>query len=367
MKILFDIGHPAHVHLFKNLAWKLTGNGHRVHFTLREKEHERDLLTAYGFESTSFGRKYHSIAGKIAGMIKFDLLETIAAIRFRPDMLISHGSIYAAHAAAVLRIPHIALEDTGNWEQIRLYLPFTRAVISPDVLGEDLGKKQISYPGYHELAYLHPNYFTPDPQVFQHLGINPGTPYAILRFIGWNATHDIGKKGLSLEMKRQLIRYLDTKMKVFISSELNDVGEFAGYRIKLPPEKMHDALAFASLYIGEGTTMAAEAGILGTPAFYVSNVRGQNCEDLEKYGLVYTFTELEPLTRKIDEVLSDPDLKSTWLTRRNRMLLDKIDLTAMLAWFVEKYPQSHEILRKDPQHLLQFRDMPSARLPIRRD
>ena len=30
----------------------------------------------------------------------------------------------------------------------------------------------IFYPGYHELAYLHPKYFTPDNEVLKELGLN---------------------------------------------------------------------------------------------------------------------------------------------------------------------------------------------------
>lgn len=340
MKILIDIGHPAHVHLFKHLAWKMIDRGHDIFFTMREKEYETELLQSYGFRYKSFGKKYKSIAGKLAGMLKFDYMETIAGLKFKPDLFLSHGSIYAAHAAAILRKPHIALEDTGNWEQIVLYRPFTKAIISPDVLGEELGPKQILYPGYHELAYLHPEYFSPDPSVYDFLGIPHRSPFAILRFISWNATHDIGKMGFTPALKKELIDHLSSRMKVFVSSENRDSDEFSEYKISIPPERMHDALSFATLYIGEGTTMAAEAAVLGTPSFYVSNVRGQNCEELEKYGLAYTFKNPDGLLRRIDEVLDQKDIKEEWQARREKMLSEKIDLTSFLCWFVENYPES---------------------------
>lgn len=340
MKIIIDIGHPAHVHLFKHLAWKLLDNGHDILFTLREKEYEAELLHSYGFRYKSFGKKYKSIVGKLAGMLKFDYMETIAGLKFKPDLFLSHGSIYAAHASAILRKPHIALEDTGNWEQIVLYRPFTNAIISPDVLGEQLGPKQILYPGYHELAYLHPKYFSPDPLVYNFLGIPDNTPFVILRFISWNATHDIGKMGFTSELKKEVIDYLSSRMKVFISSENRESEEFSEYKIKIPPERMHDALSFATLYIGEGTTMAAEAAILGTPSFYVSNVRGQNCEELENYGLAFTFKNPDGLLRKIDDVLSRQHIKEEWHAKRNKMLSEKIDLTSFLCWFIENYPAS---------------------------
>ena len=50
MNILFDIGHPAHVHLFKNAIWKLEAKGHKVAITSREKDVTTSLLDYYGFE-----------------------------------------------------------------------------------------------------------------------------------------------------------------------------------------------------------------------------------------------------------------------------------------------------------------------------
>ena len=38
MNILVDIGHPAHVHLFKNMIWNLEEDGHEVKITARDKE-----------------------------------------------------------------------------------------------------------------------------------------------------------------------------------------------------------------------------------------------------------------------------------------------------------------------------------------
>ena len=48
MRLLIDILHPAHVHVFRNLARELTTRGHEVRFTLREKECARALLDEYG-------------------------------------------------------------------------------------------------------------------------------------------------------------------------------------------------------------------------------------------------------------------------------------------------------------------------------
>ena len=149
MRILIDIGHPGHVHLFKNLAHRLEKDGAEILFTARDKEFELDLMRAEGFTFENFGKHYRSLPGKIWGLLKFDAKMIQAALKFRPDLFISHGSIYAAHAAFVMGKKHLSLEDSGNMEQILLYRRFTDAILTPDVLPEELGPKQIRYKGYH--------------------------------------------------------------------------------------------------------------------------------------------------------------------------------------------------------------------------
>ena len=47
MKIFVDIGHPAHVHYFKNLIFNLKHKGHEFLITAREKDVSQELLDNY--------------------------------------------------------------------------------------------------------------------------------------------------------------------------------------------------------------------------------------------------------------------------------------------------------------------------------
>ena len=82
-----------------------------------------------------------------------------------------------------------------------MYLPFTRYVYTPNCFIKDFGKKQIRFNGFIEMAYLHPEYFNPDPSVIRILGIKPNEKYIIIRFVSWNANHDIGFSGLKEKEK----------------------------------------------------------------------------------------------------------------------------------------------------------------------
>ena len=355
MRILIDIGHPGHVHLFRPFAQEMIKKGHTILFTCREKEFEIELLQAGGFDYKSFGKKFNTIPGKIFGLVKFDSQELLTALKFKPDIFLSHGSPYAAHAAFLMRKPHVSMEDSGNWEQIKLYLPFTKYVLTPSVLYENIGKKQIRYDGYHELAYLHPDVFNPSESIYGFLNIPKEENYAIVRFVSWNATHDRGQGGLLLEEKKELIKLLQSKMKVYISSEEELPEEFLKYKISIPPERMHDALSFAGIFIGEGATMASEAGVLGTPSIYINSLRRAYNEDQETYGLVFNFRNGDGVIKKVKEILSFPDYKAEWEKRRSKLLTDKINVTDFLVWFIENYPESEKIMKENPDYQYRFK------------
>ncbi len=348
MRILIDIGHPAHVQLFKNFAWEMEKREHKVLFTTRDKEMTVYLLKQYGFEYLSLGKHYKTLKGKIWGLIKYDFLMYNVARKFKPDIFLSAGSVYAAHVVFLFRKPHISLEDTGNMEQIRLYKPFTKIILTSYSFHRNLGKKQIRYGGYHELAYLHPNWFKPNPDILDILGVSKDEKYVIMRFVSWSASHDVGHSGLSLEMKRRAVKELSKYAKVFISSEEELSDDLKPYQIKIPPEKMPDALYYATLYIGEGATMASECAMLGTPAIYINPLPAGTIEDQENYGLLFHYKEATDISEKANELLSIPDIKQEWQKRRQKMLTEKIDVTAFMVWFVENYPESVQVMRENP-------------------
>jgi len=356
MRILIDIGHPAHVHIFKNIAKELMSNGHEVLFTTTDKEYEVYLLEKFELDFVSFGKRYKKILGKIWGLIKFDLLLLLTSIKFRPDIFLSHGSFYASHVAFFMGKHHISLEDSGNMEQINLYKPFTKTILTPDILPNNFGKKQIRYTGYHELIYLHPKHFTPNKNILDLLGIGIDQKYAILRFVSWNATHDKGQKGLTFDNKIELVKLISSRMKLFISSEDELPDFFQPFQIRIPPERMHDALAFATIFVGEGATMASESGILGVASIYINSIVRCYNEDQEKYGTVYNYRDFSGVKEKIVDLLNNVKLKSIMLERRSKLLSEKINVTDFLLWFIENYPNSHTILQENPNYQYIFKN-----------
>ena len=357
MNILIDIGHPAHVHLFRPFAHEMEEKGHRVLFTCRDKEFEIALLRAEGFDFISFGKKYATKWGKMWGLLKFDWMEWRICHRFKPDILLSHGSMYAAHAAWLCRRPHVSFEDTFNFEQIRLYEPFSSAILTADYAHPAVSEKEIRYAGYHELAYLHPKRFAPDRSVLDELGVKEGERYVLLRFVSWNATHDAGHKGMSMENKRRAVQMFSRYARVFISSEKELPDDLRAYKLPTPPERVHHVMAFSSLIFGESATMVSEGVVLGVPGIYMDDTgRYYTREQEQRYGLCFNYSEsAEDQARAIEkgvEILSAPAFD---LSGHERLLRDKIDVTGFLVDFVENYPQSITTMRNNPDSQYRFK------------
>jgi len=291
MRFLIDIGHPAHVHYFKNFAAYVSKKGSTVLFTCRNKEVTKDLLIHYGFNYINFGKSHRSLVGKLCGLFYFTLRVFIVALKYKPDFYLN-ASIYSAFVAWIFRKPHLALEDTFNKEQVNLYLPFTSCVLTGEYPHPSLGKKELMFKGYNELAYLHPNRFKPDISVLEELGIKENEKYVIIRFVSWNASHDIRHTGISYENKIKVVKELSKLAKIFITSEENLPRELQKFKFPLSPDRMHDVLARASLVFGESATMVSEASVLGVPGIYIDNTgRYYTKEQEEKYGLCFNYSE----------------------------------------------------------------------------
>jgi len=346
MKILVEIGHPGHVHHFKNMIWELEKDGHEIKIVSVDKDIALNLLDAYGFSYEKLEKNYKSLAGKLFGLIVKDVRLLKIAKKFKPDMFISRVSPHSAHVSRLLHKPHISFNDTEHAKfSDMLAIPFTDVICTSTSFKRDLGIKQVRSDGYTELAYLHPNYFTPNPVVLDELGLSKEDTFMILRFVSWEASHDVGQCGFDLQTKKELVKEIEKRAQVFITSEKTLTNDFEKYKITIPPEKIHDLLYYATMYIGEGATMASEAAVLGTPAIYVNTLRlGYLDEQEEKYGLVYNFTNPETAQKnavaKAVKLLEDENLKKKWQRKKEKLLSEKIDVTKFMTDFIENYPES---------------------------
>ncbi len=344
MNLLFDLGHPAHFHLFKHSILALRANGHKVIITAKDQPVLISLLQDAGMDFINLGRKGRSLLNKAIRQLWFDWRIWKIANKYKIDLGLG-VSMSVPHAALFCRMKSLVFDDDDRAVTPLFYRfahRFANRVVSPDCLSWQKGDdKYVYYKGYHELAYLHPDRFTPDEAVPAKAGVKVNEPYFILRFNAFEAYHDAGQSGLSLQQKETLIKKLAPYGRIYITGENDPSLNLQSYKIGLHPAEMHSLMAYATMFIGDSQTMASEAAILGIPSIRLNSFKGKISyleEQEHKYKLTFAYHpgDFSNMLAKIDELLAMPELKEEWQRRRHNMLADKIDVTDFFVRFIEK-------------------------------
>lgn len=366
MNILIQLSHPAHFHLYKNVAKNLMDDGHKVFILIKTKDILEDLLKQSGLPYYNILQQAHrkSKLGILWDMFVRDWRMWRFVRKNKIDLL-TGSTVEVAQVGWLTRKYRV---NTGEDDMRIVPLfqkmagPFIQTILSPNTCDNwKLEPKSVKYAGYHKLAYLHPNQFQPDKKVVEKY-FSSEKPYFILRFAKLKAYHDItaDAHGINTEIAQNLINILLPHGDVYITSERELEPQFERYRLKINPLDIHHVLAFAKLYIGDSQSMAVEAAMLGTPSLRFNDFAGKIgvLEELEhKYELTFAISPSEPqkLYDKVDELLNMPELHEDFQARRQRMLSDKIDVTAFFTWFIENYPKSREVMKENPDFQYKFK------------
>lgn len=367
MNILVQLSHPAHFHLYKNAAKNLIEDGHRVFILIKTKDILEDLLKQSGLPYFNILKEAHrkSKLGMFWDMLVRDWRMLLFVKKHKIDLL-TGSTVEVAQVGWLTRKYRVNTgEDDMNVVPLfpKMAEPFMGTILSPRVCNNySLESYSVKYESYHELAYLHPHHFTADKQVVEKY-FSTDTPYFVLRFSSLNAYHDSGIRGINTEIAQHLIDILKPHGRVYITSERELEPQFEPYRIKINTLDMHHVMAFATLYIGDSQTMAAEAGVLGVPFVRFNDFVGRigylnELEDVYRLGFGVKASEsgsADRMYKIVEDILAMPNQKAEWQARRQKMLSEKIDYAQFLSWFIENYPDSRKIMRENPEYQWRFK------------
>ena len=337
MRILIDILHPAHVHFFRNFHDEMVGRGHQLCVTARAKDRSLDLLE-------QFGLPYHRLSDQREGGVGMtvEMAQRTGRLvrlmrRFRPDVMTGIMGPSIAIAGALRRVPAVVFYDTEFATQTnRFVYPLAHSVCTPDCYQGKVPGTHLRYAGYHELAYLHPNRFRADPAKLGAFGVSADEPYALVRFVSWQAVHDRRERGLAAAQKRHLVELLQGYGRVLVSSEAPLPPDLAALEVNGPVHDIHHLTAHAQLVVGESATMSSEAAVLGVPAVFIATTgRGYTDDEEKRYGLVRHFTEEEydRALGTIEELFANSP-RDFGRAARERLLDEKIDVT---QWMIDYF------------------------------
>jgi predicted glycosyltransferase len=331
--ILFDIGHPAHVHLFKNFIIYLKKEGHNVVVASREKDVANILLKHYGIDFISISKCGKGLVQMFGELLKRDYMVFRFHKRFKFDLAFG-TSVSIAHLSALSKAKSFIFEEDDDAVVplfSKITYPFATGIIVPNCLKyKRWKKKRIVHNSYHELAYLHPKNFKPDVKVLKKYNLRPHE-YILVRKSALKAHHDYNVKGLKGEIWDKIYKIIRDYKIINIIENKNNSG--------VAPWEVHDMMSFAKMVISDSQTMIAEAAVLGVPSIRYNSFVGRisYLEELEKkYHLTFGFRpgEEESVERKVKELLNNKKLYEVFYNNKNRMLKDKLDLN---KWMIELF------------------------------
>lgn len=358
MKILIYLGHPAQYHFFKNIVKNLEKKNN-VLYVIKSKDVLEELVSQDKTKYVNIlpeGRRSTKI-GLISGLVKREARLLKTSLSFRPDIMLG-ADPSVAHIGKLLNIPAFTvLEDDVNVisDLARITFPFSRHILAPDSCNcGKWEKKKISYSGYMKLAYLHPNQFK------FHSRQNSDGKSVLIRLSNLEAFHDTGIKGFDDKILKDIIeRLLSKEFNIMISSEKPLDSFYSKYILRIKAEEMHQVLCSSSLLISDSQSMTMEAAMLGIPSIRYSDFAGKIgvLEELEhKYQLTFGVKpgNYEKLYEVLEAIISTYDIQDVYRQRREKMLKDKIDVTAFVTWLIEHYPESLNTIEENPSFQKKF-------------
>lgn len=339
MKYIFELNHPKHYYQFKYVMQILKSRGHEISVLARDKDVLLNVLQEEHVGYTVFGKHRKTMLSKVLGTFGL-MFKYIAIVKEqRPDVFVSKASWYGSAMAKIFHKKSVIFPDSEVVKVTNRYVvPMCTKVVTPDSFRLDYGSKHYRIKGIFEDCYLSPHVFQADEAVIEKYGLK--RPYAVVRFVGWFANHDVGKSGFNQREKEELVQAISKNMNVYISSENDLPDELEPYRLPTPASVIHDVLSFADLYIGDSQTMASEAALLGTPAIRSNSFVGPN--DMsnfimlqEKYGLLYNVAEpAEAISLATD--MSKNSRKIEWMEKRDKYYAQVGDCNAQIVELIER-------------------------------
>ncbi len=279
MRIWFDLANSAHVFLFRGIIKSLRERGHSIAVTVRDYAQTRQLAERSGIPHIVVGKHGGRSYYKKVVALMTRSLKLLAIVRdLDIDVAVSHNSPDQALVAYVLRIPFVTIQDTER--QIANHLVFrlaTKVLVPLPFPDEKLRwygacpRKIAKFEGVKEEIYI--TDFEPDPEFPRRLNLPMDKVLCILRPPDFLALHDRVDNPLFYEFARFLLSHPETFV-IILPRTIQQRDRLMGWQYRYPnlwiPTEAVDGLNlmyYADIVVTAGGTMAAEAAMLGTPAY----------------------------------------------------------------------------------------------------
>lgn len=341
MKVFIDILTPKQCMLFANVSECLRREGHQVFAATRKYREANQLLEIKGIAARVVGK--HGGGGlkdKLEASAQRTLELASIVDELQPDVAVSFSSPETARVAFGLHIPHVCLNDSPHSEAVaRLTVPLSSLLLTPKLIPKTAWTKfgitadrVIQYNAIDPWAWLKD--FKQDKKILKQLDLTDSKPIVVFRTEESFASYLLTRSSKALVWTSLLEDLLKSKVDfqaVILPRYENQIDlltEKFGQRAKVC-RSIIDApslLAYASVFIGAGGTMTAEAALLGTPTFSCYPGKPFLIENfLIRSGLVVRETDCKKLRNKVLKTLDNIESAKKTQKAKARKLTDRFE------------------------------------------
>ncbi|MEM2140112.1 DUF354 domain-containing protein [Nitrososphaera sp.] len=342
MKIWFDVLTPKQVMFFSPAVSLLREKGHQVLCTSRQYREAVELARLKGFAMEIVGR--HGGADRYEKLLASSerTLELAKVVgRFGPDAAVTFSSPEGARVAYGLGVRHVGFNDSPHSEPVaRLTVPLMSRLLCPWVIPYSawtrygIARKNITrYRALDPAAWL--KRMPPSETTRERKKV-------LVRLEESKASY-IADKGLaSPPLVDAAVNEFSKLADVLVLCRYHDQIEEAKKRYEGKAQVVDDVfdgamlIKGASLFVGAGGTMSAEAALLGVPTISIAPVRFYVDDYLVRTGLVARARDAKSLVRTGKKMLSDEKFGKNLRKKAARLLASMEDPTQVMISAITK-------------------------------
>jgi len=355
--IHIDILTPKQVRFFSRLLKSLGKD--EVAVTSREYRETIELLKIEEIDYTLVGEYGgRSLERKLEASLKRTLQLKRLISEIKPEVMVSHSSPEAARVAFGLGIPHLCVNDSPHAEAVaRLTIPLSDRLLTPKIIPNKAwtkygieGRAIIKYNALDPAAWLHD--LKVDDSVLESLDLSREKEIVVFRTEETYASYLLGYKpsysSSIIPIVKRLYPILRDEIDMVVipryAAQISEAKRSLPEEVKVAEQVIDtpSLLSFASVFVGGGGTMTAEAALLGVPT--ISSYPGEPTlvdSFLIEKGLVKRINEPLRIAEEVKKTLKNLDASSSYHKEKAHSLLRGMeDPIPVIQRTIEKERQS---------------------------
>ena len=338
MKVWIDVLTPKQANFFAELQHRLSARGFKTFLTTRDYREVNELLQVRGVKAVQVGRhgggelieKLVESSKRIASLTKLVADEA-------PDLSISFSSPEAARVAFGLKLQHYCISDSPHAEAVcRLSIPLSQKLFTPWVIPLYAWQRYgvntrdvVRYKALDPAVWL--TGYKGNPKVLDALKLDVSRPIIVIRtpeeFAAYLSTQSSSHPSATSDIIAKLLDLGDSGSQVVVlpryASQVERLGKRFGSRVTVP-EHVIDAIPLmqaASVFVGGGGTMTAEAPLLGVPAISYYPAEPTFVDRfLINYGLVERMHDPTHIAQRALSISKSKDFREFYRKKSTRLV-----------------------------------------------